>query len=146
MEPFTGRLLPPEPHIDQVRELLPEYEILLATVMGAIVDRYERSPDYPFIDTKLDLTSGRDFPEDDPIRGRSAVYGWIQGRGLEALAGHGLWAGKHSDERVASLAPRIDAQASGRRPSTARRRPRLSSTWAVSRAPPKPRATARLSS
>jgi hypothetical protein len=36
-------------------------------------------------------TEASDFPDEDPIRGKGAVYGWIQGRGLEALAGHCAW-------------------------------------------------------
>ena len=34
------------------------------------------------------LITGEDFAQDDPIRGRGAIYGWIQGRGLESLVGH----------------------------------------------------------
>lgn len=64
---------------------------LILTVLDAILTRCERRPDDPFIDTKLSLLDGADFPADDPIRGRGTIYGWIQGRALEALAGHGLW-------------------------------------------------------
>jgi hypothetical protein len=41
----------------------------------------------PLLDTKLDLAhpAAPDFDASDPVRGRDAVYGWIQGRGLEAL-------------------------------------------------------------
>ncbi len=68
-----------------------DYEAIALSMMTAIVDRYDRAPDYPFIDTKLDLITGEDFPPEDPIRGQNAIYGWIQGRGLEALAGHARW-------------------------------------------------------
>lgn len=58
-----------------------------------MLDRYERDPGYGLIDMKFDLLTGRDFPDDDPIRGRQAVYGWIQGRALESLAGHAAFVG-----------------------------------------------------
>ena len=67
------------------------YRTMLASVLGSILDRYERNPDSRFIDTKLNLVTGQDFGTDDPIRGRNTIYPWIQGRGLEALAGHIDW-------------------------------------------------------
>jgi len=88
---FHGVLLPEEPTIDQVREIVPDYTEMLLRVMTALADRADRHPDYPFVDTKLDLITGGDFPEEDPIRGREPIYGWIQGRALEALAGHCIW-------------------------------------------------------
>ena len=88
---FHGVLLPEEPTIDQVREIVPDYTEMLLRVMTALADRADRHPDYPFVDTKLDLITGGDFPEEDPIRGRETIYGWIQGRALEALAGHCIW-------------------------------------------------------
>jgi hypothetical protein len=72
-----------------------DYEAILFSVMDWLAGRYEASPEYPFIDTKLDLLSGEAFPEDDPVRGKGAVYGWIQGRGLEAIAGHCRWMRQH---------------------------------------------------
>jgi len=44
-----------------------------------------------FIDTKLDLATGRNFSVTDPMRGSGVIYNWIQGRGIEALAQHGQW-------------------------------------------------------
>ena len=88
---YRGVLLPEEPGPEDLRRAAADYETMLVSVMSAIADRYERTPGYPFIDTKLDLITGEDFPEGDPIRGRCAVYGWIQGRGLEAVAGHCRW-------------------------------------------------------
>ncbi len=80
--------LPPEPTKDDLRRAASDYRTMIVQVMRALVERYQRTPDYPFIDTKLNLITGRDFNEGDPIRGRNAVYGWIQGRGVEALVGH----------------------------------------------------------
>lgn len=78
-----------------VLQAVPDHELMLATILRAIVERFERHADYPFIDTKLSMLTGEDFPEAaDPTRdfkGRSAIFTWIQGRGLEALAGHARW-------------------------------------------------------
>ncbi len=64
----------------------------LVDVLDAILARQARRPDYPFIDTKLDILTGRDFGNADPeFKRRHVVYPWIQGRGLEALAGHCRW-------------------------------------------------------
>jgi hypothetical protein len=54
-----------------------------------MVERFENNRDYPFIDTKFDIVSGRDFGEgDENFRQKDFIYGWIQGRGLESLAEH----------------------------------------------------------
>lgn len=54
-----------------------------------MLERFEQNPDDPFIDTKFDIVSGKDFcAEDAPFRQRNFIYSWIQGRGLESLAGH----------------------------------------------------------
>ncbi len=92
---YRGNLLPERPSPLDVGSVLPDYRAMLLAVMAAIADRYERAPDYPFIDTKLDLITGEDFPRGDPVRGANAVYGWIQGRGLESLAGHCRWMRRH---------------------------------------------------
>ncbi|NOZ56261.1 MAG: hypothetical protein GXO73_05630 [Calditrichaeota bacterium] len=64
---------------------------LLLTHLEVILSRLARDPAYGFVDTKFSTLDGRDFPDTDPIRGRNAVYGWIQARALEALAEHGRW-------------------------------------------------------
>lgn len=52
-----------------------------------VLDRQDGS--YPYIDTKFHVLTGENFT--DRLRGRETVYPWIQGRGLEALAGHAAW-------------------------------------------------------
>ena len=107
---FGAFTLPADPSLRQVRRATGDYRTICLTVLDAILERFESRPDYPFVDTKLDLTTGRDFPDDDPIRGLDAVYGWIQGRGLEALAGHGRWLRERSGDADTSLPlPRIEA-------------------------------------
>ncbi len=91
--------LPSDPTRDDLRHIANDYRTIVVEVMRAIVERYQRTPNYPFIDTKLSLITGRDFDDDDPIRGRGAVYGWIQGRGLEALVGHARFLGNEPQHR-----------------------------------------------
>lgn len=106
---YRRLLLPPTPTPDQVVATAADYAAMLVAVMSAIADRYERRPAYPFIDTKLDLITGADFPDDDPLRGRGSVYGWIQGRGLEALADHCRWLRRHPEIAAgAQLVPRLE--------------------------------------
>jgi mannose/cellobiose epimerase-like protein (N-acyl-D-glucosamine 2-epimerase family) len=56
-----------------------------------VLDRFGKRPDYPWIETKYSVLTGSDFPEDDPVRGLDTVYGWIQGRALEALSTYAQW-------------------------------------------------------
>lgn len=73
-------------------QLISECRSATVAGMDLVVSRFEQNPGYPFIDTKLSTVTGEDFAEAaDPsadFRGRTAVFGWIQGRGMEALAGH----------------------------------------------------------
>jgi hypothetical protein len=103
---YKGMLLPDDPSREDLKAIVSDYEVMLVEVMREIADRYDRSPDYPFVDTKLDLITGEDFRVDDPIRGRDAIYGWIQGRGLEALAGHCRWMKRHGF--ALDLLPRLE--------------------------------------
>ncbi len=81
--------------LGRIRKLKPCYEKILLEVLDAILERYERNPAYHFIDTKLSVITGRDFDDfagrDRIFRGTGTVYAWIQGRGLEAIAGHIAW-------------------------------------------------------
>ena len=83
--------LPNAPRTEHLKAAASEYQAIAITTMREIAQRYQRTPQYPFIDTKLSLITGEDFPANDPVRGPQAIYGWIQGRGLEALAGHARW-------------------------------------------------------
>jgi len=78
--------------IGRLPAFIPDCRAAAAAGMALVVSRFERHPGYPFVDTKLSTINGGDFqePEDagSDFRGRSAVFGWIQGRGMEALAGH----------------------------------------------------------
>jgi len=106
---YRRRLLPAEPSPGDLRAVVEDYQTMLVSVMTAIAERYERRPDYPYIDTKLSLLTGEDFREDDQRRGPGSIYGWIQGRGLEALVEHCLWWRAHPEiEEGAALIPRLE--------------------------------------
>ncbi len=83
------------PTVEEILTVLPDYEVMLLSIIDAILERFERNPNYRFIDTKLSILTGRDHVEppdrESDFKGKSAIYGWIQGRGLEALAGHAAW-------------------------------------------------------
>lgn len=70
-----------------------EIDVVVREALKTILVRQRE--DYPYIDTKFSPVTGEDFREADVLRGFETVYTWIQGRGLEALAGHERWlAGK----------------------------------------------------
>ena len=65
-------------------------EQLIKISISKIADRFEAECDnYPYINTKFDILSGRDFgANDEPFRRKDCIYSWIQGRGIESLAKH----------------------------------------------------------
>ena len=101
---FTVNSLP-----DAAR-LIPVYEKTLLDVLDAILERYERDTDYPFIDTKLNIITGNDYYPAAPetfFKGKEVIYAWIQGRALESLAGHAVWLKSCSLLTPAAVASRI---------------------------------------
>lgn len=62
-----------------------------------------------FLNTKQNSLTCEDYGAEDGLRGPDYVYGWIQGRGLEALVGHA----EFFDEELQPLAGKLDA--AGRR-------------------------------
>ncbi|NIA30425.1 MAG: hypothetical protein GWP06_11010 [Actinobacteria bacterium] len=96
--------IPSNPQASDLKELVTYYKRMLKTIMQVIVARYKKKPNYPWIDTKIDLLRGTDFAQDDPLRGPQMIYGWIQGRALEALVEHILWMRRKSaDDETDSL-------------------------------------------
>lgn len=63
----------------------------------------DRSQDSPWIDTKYNLRAKRDYASEDGLRGPDYLYGWIQGRALEALIQHGRAAVDHDPALAATL-------------------------------------------
>jgi hypothetical protein len=94
---FRGTLVTNVRDEGEILAAATDYKRMLLCVLDAILRRFERNRDYPFIDTKLSLLTGKDFAADDPLRGKNVIYGWIQGRGLEALAGHVTWLRRQRD-------------------------------------------------
>jgi hypothetical protein len=88
---FQGTIVTDWSDQGQLRRLVSDYRAVLLTIGRMILDRYERDGDYHFVDTKFSLLTGQDFADTDPIRGRGAIYGWIQGRALESLASLAAW-------------------------------------------------------
>lgn len=74
-----------------------------------IVDRYEaHKGQYPFLDTKFDIVTGRDFDDtDEPFRRKDCIYSWIQGRGLESLGKHLLWFARQKDQTMVQRLQRM---------------------------------------
>ena len=71
----------PEKYTAQICELLENSTCFL-------LERLEKNGSvYPLIDTKFDIPTGKDFDKQEDFRQKDHIYGWIQGRGLEALAG-----------------------------------------------------------
>lgn len=71
-----------------------KFTFIILEVLDAIINRSEQDPAYPFIDTKLDIISGKNIyppaPGED-YNAKNIIFSWIQGRALEAMAGHAKW-------------------------------------------------------
>ena len=99
-ETFQFSQFPKTLHNIKGTAVIADYRRMLLCIIETIVERYERDPDYHFIDTKLSMITGDDFDAGDPIRGKGVIYSWIQGRGLEALAGYSTWLKQHKDIEI----------------------------------------------
>ncbi len=86
MVKFEKAILSSNPTLTELKRACMNYEEILLSHIEFVLKRFEGKPDYPWIDTKFNLIAGKDFPDDDKLRGPEAVYGWIQGRALESLA------------------------------------------------------------
>ncbi len=60
-----------------------------------------------FLDTKMHSITGRDYGPEDGWRGPDFTYGWIQGRGLEALTEFAAF----FETRQPALSAALDARA-----------------------------------
>jgi hypothetical protein len=78
-----------------IQSIQHDCEILIIQNLYVLLDRYERDPDYTFVDMKFKAFDGTEFPESPDgqrtIYSKDVLYGIIQGRALEALAGHINW-------------------------------------------------------
>jgi len=70
-------------------------------VLDAIIARSEKDPNYPFIDTKINIINGENIYPPAPgqdYNAKNIIFSWIQGRGMEALAGHAQWLEENASE------------------------------------------------
>ena len=82
------------PTVEEIRKVVPSYEAVLLSVLQYMIRSYRKDPDYPFINTKIDVFTGEALHRDvngTDLFGMETIYGWIQGRGLEAVGRHYLW-------------------------------------------------------
>ena len=89
-EPYTIA----KPSIGEIKKAIPSYEKVLLSVLNYIIEAYEKDQNYPFFNTKIDTISGEELHHEVgmiDLYGKETIYGWIQGRGLEAVGGHYLW-------------------------------------------------------
>jgi mannose/cellobiose epimerase-like protein (N-acyl-D-glucosamine 2-epimerase family) len=107
---YQGQLLPERPGMADLNSVFHDYEAMLFSIMSVLADRYERHPEYPYIDMKIDVLTGKDFAVTDIYGGPQSVYGWIQGRGLEAVVAHCQWLRTHPHLAQGSdLLPRLES-------------------------------------
>ena len=86
-------------------------ESLIQCSMDEIIRRYEADKDYHFIDTKLDLMTGKDFSADDVwYKQKNIIFCWIQGRAMEALAKHIIYFEEKKDKIRSSKLRKILAE------------------------------------
>lgn len=84
-------------------EFIKQYTTIAESTLAVMLDRFEKHPQYGYLDTKFDLFTRKDnFDNPDKameFRSGKFVYSWIQGRGAESLAGH-LQAGLNDPNRI----------------------------------------------
>lgn len=95
--------------MDPLARWLPECRAATIDGLEVVLSRFERHAGaYPYIDMKFRARDGAELqPPADPatdFRSPAAIFGWIQGRGLEALAGHA----DHLAASAPALAQRVD--------------------------------------
>lgn len=83
--------------------------VAVRSVMAEILRRAERDPTYSWIDTKLSTIDGSElrYPGAVDLFGKDTVYAWIQGRAVEALAGHARWLAAHGEPDLAATCLRV---------------------------------------
>jgi mannose/cellobiose epimerase-like protein (N-acyl-D-glucosamine 2-epimerase family) len=78
----------------KITEINEIFTSITIEVLDAIIARSEQDPHYPFIDTKLNIITGKNIYPPAPgqdYNAKNIIFSWIQGRGMEALAGHAQW-------------------------------------------------------
>ena len=95
---------PTEPSAGPPLVLLAELlEDFARTGIVLLADRFDRPESGGWVDMKLNPLTGEDFPSSDPLRGHDVIYSWIQGRALEAVAGHIRYFAERADSAELTL-------------------------------------------
>ena len=79
---------------EKIKNICEKFNSITIEVIDAVIARSEQDPDYPFIDTKLNIITGENIYPPAPgqdYNAKNIIFSWIQGRGMEALAGHAQW-------------------------------------------------------
>lgn len=85
----------------KLKKICEKFTSITIEVLDAIIARSEQDPDYPFIDTKLNIITGENIYPPAPgqdYNAKNIIFSWIQGRGMEALAGHAQWLEEKASE------------------------------------------------
>ena len=83
-----------------LNKICDKFTYITIEVLDAIINRSKQDPEYPFINTKLDIISGKNIYPPAPgeaYNAKDIIFSWIQGRGLEALTGHAKWLEQNSE-------------------------------------------------
>lgn len=91
----------------KLNEIGKKFTSITLEVLDAVIARSEQDPGYPFIDTKINIISGENIYPPAPgqeYNAKNIIFSWIQGRGMEALAGHAQWL----EEKASENRERID--------------------------------------
>lgn len=95
MQKFNKTIVSETVSLSEMKPMIKDWEVLIVTILDEIIARYQRNTDYPYIDMKLSILTGKDFEpladSQKDFKSKCSVFGWIQGRGLEALVGHAMW-------------------------------------------------------
>lgn len=92
---------------NKLSEIREKFISITVEVLDAVIARSEQDPDYSFIDTKLNIITGENIYPPAPgqeYNAKNIIFSWIQGRGMEALAGHAQWL----EEKACENRARID--------------------------------------
>ncbi len=79
---------------DHLSPYVPLWREILIDTMRFLADRYEARQAEHVINTKVNIITGEDFAQRGSaltIYSDQVIYGWIQGRSLEAIADHIAW-------------------------------------------------------
>ena len=82
MQKFNKTILSETASVAEMKNMIQDWEVLILTILDEIVARYQRNTNYPYIDTKLSILTGKDFEpladSQKDFKSKCSVFGWIQ--------------------------------------------------------------------